>query len=789
MWQDIRVAWLFLTKRRTATAIAVVTLGIAVAISTLAFGILDQAFWRPAPVAAGAELVTLYNARPAAPQFQVLSYPDYSDIRDRLSGDVAVAAFMRRSMTLASGDAPTRVWGELVSGNYFDVLGTRAVTGRVIGVIDDRVPGGHRVVVIGYDLWRRSFGADPAIVGRTIRLGRDEYTVLGVAPSGFHGPAWPSEFWMPVMMSTRMFGVDVLSRPDLPVFQTIARPRSGLRLSQIQAQVRTVETSGSKDGWRLEAFPGAYLRFWPAYRATVARFLGVFVAIATCILIIACANLAGLLIARASERQRELAVRQALGASRHHLLRRLVAESLILIVFGGSAGAVFAAWGALLVERVPAPVPIGLSLTVDLRLGVICLAVSLVTMFLFTALSSIKGLQANVRTVLIASAGTLAPSSRGHRVLVVAQVALACVMVTVGGLLLKSAWHVERIDVGLETDDIVMGNVGLNDQGYTPISGLTFYQTLYDRLTRHIEVQAVAFEWHPPLASIRVTGSFALPSGEMVQARYNVVSAGYFRTLRIPVQSGREFDATDRVTAAPVVIVNETLASRFTGGAIGRTVKLSGESMPRTIVGIVGDVKYNGITEPSQPFAYVPMTQVFRSDMFVHVRSRARNAAAILRAEVRALDQHVALSDVRTITEQADDARATPRTSAIVSAGAAAIAVFLALVGLYGVLMTSVEQRRRELAIRAALGAVPRDILARVVREGLGLTAIGLVPGMLASAAAGSFLTDLLFAVSPRDAVVMTLVPVLVLVVSAIAWIAPARRAASVDPVAVLRSE
>jgi putative ABC transport system permease protein len=789
MMQDIRVAWLFLAKRRTATAIAVVTLGIAVAISTLAVGILDQAFWRAAPVAGGAELITIYNRRPAAPQFQVLSYPDYSDIRDRLRGEVDVAAFMRRPTTLASGDAPARVWGELVSGNYFDVLGTTAVAGRVISVSDDRGPGGQPVVVIGYSLWRRSFGADPAIVGRTIRLGRFDYTVIGVAPPGFRGPAWASEYWIPLTMSAQVFGLDVLSRPDLPVFQTVARPQARLRLSEIQARVRTVETSASKDAWRLEAFPGVYLRFWPAYRATVARFLGVFVAIATCILIIACANLAGLLIARASERQRELALRQALGAAPHHLLRRLVAESLILVVFGGSAGAIFAAWGAVLIERVPAPVPIGLSLTVDVRLGAICLGVSLVTMVLFTALSSIKGLRADVRTVLVASAGTLAPSTRAQRVLVIAQVALACVMLTVGGLLWKSAWRVEGIDVGFEPGDIVMGNVGLSDQGYTPATGLDFYQRLRERLVRHAEVEAVAFEWHPPLTQIRVTGNFAQPDGATVQARYNVISAGYFKALRIPLRAGREFDDRDHSNAEPVAIVNESFASRFAADAIGQTLKLSGEPSPRRIVGIVRDVKYNGITEPPQPFAYLPMTQAFRSDLFVHVRSRAGAVAGMLRSEVRALDPQVALSDVRTLTEQADEARATPRASAIVSAGAAAIAVFLALVGLYGVLMTSVEQRRRELAIRSALGAAPRDVLARVMKEGLVLTTIGLVPGMLASTAAGSFLADLLFGVAPRDGIVMTLVPVVVLVVSALAWIAPARRAASVDPVAVLRAE
>ena len=254
------------------------------------------------------------------------------------------------------------------------------------------------------------------------------------------------------------------------------------------------------------------------------------------------------------------------------------------------------------------------------------------------------------------------------------------------------------------------------------------------------------------------------------------------------VLHGREFDSRDRRDAEPVAIVNDVIAARFPGDAIGRTLKLANESLPRRIVGVVRELKYNGITEPSQPYVYLPLAQAFRRDMFVHLRTRAAGAEAQLRTELRRLDPDVALSDVRTLSEQLDAARATPRASATLATVAAAVAILLALVGVYGVLMTSVEQRQRELAIRSALGATPSELVRRVLREGLILTLAGLLVGMMASLQAGRLLTSLLFGVEPRDATVMIAVPLIVLIASAIAWVAPARRAAAIDPVEVFRS-
>jgi predicted permease len=789
MWQDVRVAWRFLLKRRTSTAIAALTLGMAVAVCTMAVGVVDQAFWRSIGVDGGSGLLTVYNRRASAPQFQTLSYVDYVDLRDRMSGAADAAAFMRIDSTLGGGDWPVRVLGELVSDNYFAVLAARPYAGRFLAP----PPGGglsrDPVVVLSYRFWRRTFNGDPVVIGQPIRLGRTAYLVIGIAPDGFHGPAYPSDFWIPLGMAAEVIGQDVLSRPEVPLLQTVVRPYATTMI-QLQGRIGGLETHASAEGWRLAVFPAAYLKFWPAYRSAIARYLAIFAALGACILFIACANLAGLLVARAGERQRELALRQALGATRRQLVRRLAAENLVLGAVGGTIGMLLVAWGAGFVTRIPAPVPAPLGLTFDVRLGAVCLIVSLAASLLFTAMSAVKGLRSNMRSVLGSSSAAVTERPRAQRVLVVAQVALCCVLMTVAGLLGRSAMNVDRIDVGFEVANHLTGTIGLRDQGYTAVAGSRFYARLEEELSRRPEVEAVAFGWNAPLTPVRATTAFSIPGfTQPLQARYNVVSAGYFRALAIPLLAGREFLASDTSASEPVAIVNETLASRFSGGAVGRTVTLPQEPSPRRIIGVAREIKYNGLTEPAQPFVYLPLPQVFRADMQVHLRARGATGPAILREAIRRLDANVALSNVRTFTEQLGEARAVPHASAVVSGVAAGLAVFLALVGVYGVLATSVQRRTRELAIRAALGARPAEIIRLVALEGAGLTGLGLVIGVAASIGAGRLVADLLVGVDSRDGLIFALAPAFVFAASAASWIPPARRAANADPVSILRSE
>jgi predicted permease len=465
MWQDIAVASRFLLKRPIATAIGILTLGVTVATSTITLGVLDQALWQPARAERGGDLVTVYSRRLAPPFYQTLSYPDYLQVRDRLNDALELAALVRVENTLGGGEWPTRIAGELVSGNYFAVMNAKPFLGRLLTPDDDRA-GSEPVVVLGHDVWRRTFGGDPGIIGSSLRLGRGTVTVVGVAPPGFRSPAWPSNNWLPRSMARTLFGADLLLRADAPIFQPVGRANASRIQPQIRSRVAAIAPYSSGDGWRLDVFPGSYLRFWPAYRSTVGQFLGVFAGLAICVLVIACANLAGLLLARASERQRELAVRQALGASGFQLARRLVAEGIVLTAGGACVAALLVLWSAPFVARLPLPVPAKVGLTFDARLVVVMLAVSLAASVLFTALSAWKGLRSDPRGVLSASSITVAPRSRAHAVLVVAQVALGCVLLTVGGLLVMSAWKVAHIDVGFDSANAVLGRVMLFDQGY-----------------------------------------------------------------------------------------------------------------------------------------------------------------------------------------------------------------------------------------------------------------------------------------------------------------------------------
>jgi predicted permease len=752
-------------------------------------GIVDETLWQPLPFAGGRRLVTLYHARPSAPSFQVLSAPDFQALRDRLRGDVELAGFVRVFQTLG-GRTPARVQGELVSDNYFAVLGARPFLGSLIGAGDERTPPGNPAAVLACDFWQRQLGADPSVVGRTIRLNQADVTVVGIAPPGFHGPSYPSQFWIPLSMAQQVFGgLDVLSRPDVPILQTVGRLRDGVDAARTQGLVQALQTGASADGWRLAVLPAAWLRFWPGYRETVGRFVGLFAALAGLVLVVACANLAGLFLARAGERQRELAIRSAVGATRLQIVRRLWCETAILWA-AGSVGALAIVWLASgWLERVSVPAPVQIGLTPGARLAAITAAVSVSAFVIVTALFTARARRTPLWNVLAASGAHAAPRSRTPRLLVVAQVAVSGVCLVAAGLLARTALAVERIDIGFDPSHVAMGHVGLGDQGYGTETGTAFYERLQEDLAAQPGVEAAALEWNAVLGPIRSTGRFTLPGGQVVQSRYNAIGPGYLAALRVPLVGGREFTRADRRGAEPVALVNETLAARLGAGALGQVVTFGTERTPRRVVGVVRDMKYNGITEPAQPFVYLPLGQVFRSDAWVYVRTRAAGAEALLRSRMRVLDPNLAVSDLRTLSEQLDQARSTQHVSAGLSGGMAAVAVLLALVGVYGLVAASVDRQRRELAIRAALGASPRSLLEKTAIEGLWLVGAGLAAGTTAGYAASGLLASLLYGVKPHDPAVFLLAPILLLVVSAAAWLPPARRAASADPATVLKAE
>jgi len=781
MMQELKSAWRFLWKSRASTTIAILTLAVATAIGAVALGVIDATFWRALPYDRGERLLTFYNSRAAAPQFQVLSGLEYREVQDRLRGAADVAAFVRIIPTLG-GDQPTRLQGEIVSDNYFRVLGAAAFLGRFP---DGRDIALERSAVLSYDVWQRHFGGTPDIIGKSIRFDRIDYTVVGVTSPSFRAPAYPSMFWLSLAAARQVFGGrDLMSRADVPFLQTIARPADGMSAQQVSARIASVRTPDADGEWRLTAFPATYLRSWPAYRTTLAWYLGVFAALAGCVLLVACANLAGLLVVRSAERGRELALRLALGATRTQLLRRVLMECLILATAGGLLGAIGAGNLAPLIEHAGVPVPARLALTADPRLLGIAALVATIAAAMFSLVFAAAALRVDLSRTLAASAPTIASRSPLQRALVVAQVGVGCMLLIGAGLLTRTLYNVNQIAIGINAPNTIMGMIGPVKRGVgsDPAS-------LFDKLQTNLEstsgVEAAVFEWNASLGQIRANATF-LVGGHRIAARYNVVGRGYFATLGVPILAGREFTAADRADGEPVAIVNATLAAQLKD-AVGQFITARGEPVARRIVGIVQDTKYNGIVEGPQPFVYVPMPQSFRGEMWLYVKTRAPGIESVIRREIAALDPDIAFSNVHAVAEQIDNARAQQRTSAEASAGIALIAVLLALVGLYGVLAASVDRRRREIAIRAAIGATPGDIVRGVAIEGLALTLTGIGFGVAVSVVASRALSGLLYGVAARDPVAFTVMPVLVLAIATVAWITPARRAAAIDPASALR--
>jgi predicted permease len=720
MWQDLRVAWRFLLKQRATTIVTIATLGIAIGASTIASGALDSAFWRSIQTSNGSSLLTFYNTRPAAPQYQTLSYSDFVSLRDGLRDHVDVAAFFRTFNTLEGIALPTTIQGELVSDNYFRVLAAAPLAGRLIGDDATRHPP---VVVLSHNSWRNRFGGDPNVIGSAIQLGRDRYTVIGVARPDFDDPAYPSEFWAPLTATSQLIGVD-LQRTHNPYLQIIARPRPGVTGQQVQSYSATLTTDGSREGWRLAALPGIYLRFWPAYRTTVLDFLGIFAVLAFAILLIACANVAGLQLARATERGRELAVRQALGGTRLQLLRRLAAESVLLTAAGGAMGVLLAWWSAPLFRDIPMPAPARVALSFDWRLVAIALGIAFVASLAFTTITAWKGTRDDVQQVLRSFSRGLTSKTHAQRAVVVVQLAIGCVVVTAAALLLRTFWNVQGIDVGFNPTDRVAAEVSLRDQGYTESRAAVFYGQLQEALERTPQVEGVAFESMAVLERFRVVGAFTLPRApEPLSARFDTVSPEYFRTMGIPILAGRAFDGHDTAAGEAVMIVNRTMAKLLGSDPLGQVLVEDGEVWGRQsgtrvrVVGVAEDVQYNGISEGPQPYVYLPTAQRMSKDLevYVHTRMSAAKAIALLRDQVHRLDPQVALTDVSTLEDRVSAAEVVPRYSAAASMTLAAIAVFLAVVGVYGVMTASIENQRRELAVRSALGASPWRLFRRVV--------------------------------------------------------------------------
>ena len=810
--QDLRLAGRALARKPGWTAAGVLTLALGVAGSTLVAGLLDQAFVRPLPFAAGHELVTLYVT--SGPEYSAMPYPDYREFRTALEDTVDLAAFCRVFMTVAGGSFPERHEGEMVSGTFFPVLGVRPALGRLIGPADNVVPGGQRVVVLSDFLWRSQFAADPEIVGRTVRLNDAAYDVVGVTPPGFRGAVWPSfesAFWIPAMMGNDYFGGrDVLNGRLIPAFQTIGRLAPGVSPAAVQARIDPVDEVLARDResarypessapWRVRALPGSYLRLWPAFRDEVAGFLAILGLMAAAALAVACANLATLLLARSTEWRHELAIRRALGASRADLARRLGVEVALLVGAGGLGATALVVWSSALAPLLPLTVPYQLDLVPDRRLLGIGLALTAVTGFAFAMPAVWRVLRDLPEAASLSRGYSAAGRSTAMSALVVAQVALSTVLVVGCGLLVRSAWNTQRIDQGFDAAHGASVRMSFPRawRDDPDLAGAAV-DRLLDGLRAESFVTAASASTRRPgsvpgRVEVRLADSARVGPETPVGIQLNAVTGGYFETFGIPVRAGRVFGRADVVGETRVAVVSQALAADHfpRRSAVGQTLRLQGEEQPRRIVGVVGDTADLDVRLPPRPMMYVPYGQRPQDGAYLTVRARsgAADGPAVLRRRAGGLDPAIALSEAATLADLRRAATRESRVHAGLAAVTAGLALSLALVGLYGLMGYVVRQREREIGIRIALGATLAHVYGLVVGRGFRLTALGLVLGLAASAGAGRLLSRLLYDVGPGDVTTLAVVPALFLAAAILACRGPALHATRVDPTEVLRAE
>jgi predicted permease len=805
-----------LLRRPGFTLVAVITLAIGIGANTTIFSVVNGILLRPpSGVVRPNRLVDLHATESNGSSFHSFSYPDYQYYRDQNRVLAGLAAYTAMPLSMNAGAQPERIFGMTVSGNYFDVLGTRPAQGRFFVPEEDQTPGTHPVVVIGYGQWQQRFAGDPALVGKTVLLNGHPFTVVGIAPEGFKG-TWAGlqpEVWVPLIMQNQLrAGSDVMNRGARGL-EMIGRLNDGVTLGQAQASMSMLATQLSAAYPDTNYEQGIDLRSGSTvpgqFRGPVIGFMAILMFIVGLVLLIACANVGAVTLARGSSRSKEIAIRLAVGASRSRIVKQLLIESVFLFFLGGAAGVLIAIWATrlLLTFKFSADVPISLDLGVDARVLLFTLGISLITGLLFGLAPALQASRPDVLAALNSETAHGSHRSRIRNVFVISQIAISLVLLVTAGLFLRSLQNATTIDLGFKPEGVETVTFDLRTQGYSEQKGREFFRQLAERLGGLPGVRAASLARMVPLngsnmkTGINVSGK-ELPAGERLPAvGLNVVDEHYFETLEMPVLLGRTFNQMDKRGAPRVAIVNETLARRFFPGAdvssvLGQAFSLESGSTSEAdrieIVGIVKDAKYDTVGEDPQPFLYRPFQQAYNGEMTLHIRTAGADAGSVLaavRREAGTLDKDVPLLSVMPLTEQIGYSLLPLRVAASIAGSLGLIGMLLAALGVYGVVNYSVTQRTREIGIRMSLGAQRLDVLRLILTQGFWLGIIGIGIGVAVAAALTRALGSLLYGVSALEPLTFSGVALLMVGVALLASYIPARRATKVDPLVALRYE
>jgi macrolide transport system ATP-binding/permease protein len=808
---DLRVGFRMLWRSPGFSALAILCLTLGIGANAAVFSWVEGILFRPYPAVVHQErLMALTGTARGETGPTGLSWPDYLDLKNNSTLFDAFFVSQIMGTTLSIGDRAERAIGSIVSANYFEALGVHPVLGRGFEPGEDTGRNAHPVTVISYQLWQGRFKGDPAIVGKTQRFNGVVHTIIGVAPEGFYGTfvGWAMQFWVPASMEdTFEAGGYKLEDRNARWIEAYARLKPGVTQQQAQAELSAIAS-------RLETdFPttnrGRSARLWPLWQTpfnnanTLLPTLEIMLAVVVFVLLIACANVGNLLLVRSFARRHEITVRAAVGAGRGRLLKQLLTEGLILSARGAAGGLLVAHWSRhALVLLFPARGGVSMYLPGDLDWRVLALSagVCIITTLLLGLVPAVQASKIDLAAALKSEMGGVVGGHGKSWIrssLVVAQVSLSFVLLVGAGLLIQSLQKIRSGNPGFSTHGIVTTSIDLVGAGYDEQRARNFDDELMLRVRALPGVELATLSRMSPLgfrsyssSPIAVDG-YQTPPEEQPTVQYNEVSPDYFATMGIPLVTGRDFTPADDEKGALVAVVNETMAAQFWKGKnpLGQRVQVKGRWMQ--VVGIARDSKYSSIRELPKPFFYVPLRQNFAILPCLTIRTllAPETIAPVLAREVHALDGNLAPYEVISMQEQVDRSTASQQVAVTLLGVLGALALALAAIGLYGVMSYAVSQSTRELGLRMALGAGSSDLLRLVMKNGLVMTATGVVLGALAALGFTRLLGDMLYKVSPRDPLAFGSALLVMLIAALVACFLPAWRAARTDPMRALRNE
>lgn len=809
--QDLRTAWRSLRAAPVATAVAALTIALGIGATTTIFGVGNAILLRtPSGVRQPGELVSVHRIANDGSSFHAFSYPDFRDMQ-RAAGVQELAAYIEFPASVGSGEEPVMQLGNLVSENYFRLLGVVPAAGRFFTAEEDAGAAGPRVAVLSHTTWQRRFGGDPALVGGALIVNGQPFTVVGVAEAGFqgHAAALQVDLWLPLSLHDVIRGGNFLESRNNVGLEMLARLAPGASPAQAGDALGAIWQGGAESAQEERHF-GVDLRAYSpvpaAARLPLAGFLGVMLVLAGLVLLIASANVANVLLARAAGRSREIAVRLALGAGRMRLVRQLVTETLVLFLAGGLGGALIALWStrALAAIDLPIPVPLVFDFSLDLRVFAGALLVTLVTGLVFGLAPALQSTRPELVQSLKDESGVVRIGRfRLRGAFVIAQVTATTLLLVVAGLFVRALGRAGSVDLGFDPAPLHVVSFEFQAGGYDGARVQDFVERLEAVVAGMPGLEGVGSIDNLPInmgnqqSGFTIEGRPQEPNVGQFGTDFARVTPGYLDAIGIPLVGGRNFGPTDVAEGPPVAIINERLASQAWPGEdpVGKVIRFGqsdGSGPPVTIIGVARNAKYRSIGEAeTYPMLYLPLRQSSTSRLTMLVRAGASGgpSAAMLRAAVHDLDPNLPIvvntpyRDILALSLLAN------RIAVVVAALFGVTGLVLATVGLYGVLSYMVQRRRREIGIRMALGAARREVRGLVLKDGLRLTGIGLLLGMLAALPATRLLSALLYGLSPVDPITYTTIAVLMLGTAWVACAGPIRRALRTEPLEVLRHD